>query len=692
MTGILERPQGADVPFSDPDAHAAPKRDKPLLLVVDDDEEILAYLRMLLANDFEVETHSSAIDIESRIEALQPSMLLLDYLMPGRDGMDLLRSLRANPVYDTMPIIMISALNMQDKRLAAYEAGADDFIGKPFSVPEMKAKIEVWSRMAQRSAALLRRSRHFEELALRDGMTGLFSRRYALELLDREVARHKRYGAPLSILVMDLDDFKTINDEFGHAAGDEALKYVAGVLETSLREHDVVARYGGDEFLVILPNTDIDQAALVCKKISGEELVCDLRDGVRQTLSLSIGAAAAEGAETTATGLIDAADMAMYSAKRSGKGRFFVPSKDTAYYRLLDEHNSKRRSMRDVVSRILGDFLRDRGDGAAGIARVRVELMLSLANLLALDLALSIEDRERIRNAIRLLPCLYANLDADARARLTQAEAYPDREWATVAANLERLGAGNLLKAEVDLLGHVFERYDGLGMPTGQTGDEIPSGARILSLLVGYVDLHEQHAPTPEDLDAFLAPLHAEAGRWYDPDLVARVARLVRERVNGVAAAPKGDLLLIETERVLRRLLQDRLIWDGYAVEAIAPAGDAAGLADAGGAAGEADGAGEVLAEAPPSARDRLENRPWTVALIDIDGPGGQALAERAIELMVPTVVLATSAEAERVAEAKAMGARAYVAKPISLERLLRLLAHATGGIHGEDAFESITP
>jgi len=245
-----------------------------------------------------------------------PRLALLDWQMPGLDGIEVCRRLRQEGDQPYAYLLLLTGLGGRQEMLAGLEAGADDFLTKPFDEAELKARLTA----GQRVVALQERLR---VLATRDGLTGLWNRAAVLDLLDRELARGRRQGHAVGVLLADVDHFKRINDTLGHLIGDEVLRQTARQLLEALRPYDTIGRYGGEEFLVVLPGCGAAASAAL-----GERLCEQIEEGPMESnrlpigVTISVGVAAREGASALkATALLSAADAGLYRAKADGRNR-----------------------------------------------------------------------------------------------------------------------------------------------------------------------------------------------------------------------------------------------------------------------------------------------------------------------------------------------------------------------------------
>jgi two-component system cell cycle response regulator len=259
-----------------------------------------------------------------------PDLVLLDLVLADVDGFAVCRLLKQHEETRDVPIIMLTVRGGVEDRVVGLELGADDYLAKPYADAELRARISVALRAKEAQLELRRRNQqlesklqHVQALATTDALTGLFNRRRFGEALDHECAVTKRYKSPLTLLMLDLDHFKLINDTHGHDAGDEVLRVVAELLRQSLREVDLPARIGGDELAILLPQTPKQRAETVAERIrtAVEGALVEVR-GQRIVVTASVGIADDSDVEAgDADALMRAADRALYQAKLGGRNR-----------------------------------------------------------------------------------------------------------------------------------------------------------------------------------------------------------------------------------------------------------------------------------------------------------------------------------------------------------------------------------
>ena len=291
-----------------------PKR--PRVLAIDDSDLVHRLLRARLRHE-RIDLHSVQTAEEGiRVaKELVPEVILLDIDLDDLDGFEVLARLKADPKTRDIAVIFVSASAETMDRVRGLDLGAVDFVGKPFDVTELRARV----RSALRTQRLLRM---LSQRAQLDGLTGLWNRAHLDDRLASEVSGALRHGTELSLILCDLDRFKSLNDTHGHPFGDEVLERTAAVL-TSGRSQDVACRYGGEEFAVILPGTGIKKAAEVAERHrAGVEAIEWLdRPGVRVSGSFGVADLSCIEGSASPEALISTADTALYQAKTTGRNR-----------------------------------------------------------------------------------------------------------------------------------------------------------------------------------------------------------------------------------------------------------------------------------------------------------------------------------------------------------------------------------
>ena len=320
---LLTLPALGAAPEAEP-RRAEAREAKARLLVVDDDADARDALALALGDDYEVVTAGDGQEAVELALLARPDLVLMDLYMPRMGGLDALAAMRDDVMTADVPVILISARGDDLTRARSLDLGAVDFLQKPFSALELKARIE-------RTLRLTRRETQLQLLARTDALTGLANLRAFRARLEDEVKRARRYETPLSCVMVDMDHLKPINDELGHAAGDVAIGAVAEVIRSELRETDFGARYGGDEFVMLLPHTSAAEARVLAERVCARLHASSIEVGGRRLpVAASFGVAALGGGGLDEAGetLLRRADLALYAAKRAGRGRVLVHGLD----------------------------------------------------------------------------------------------------------------------------------------------------------------------------------------------------------------------------------------------------------------------------------------------------------------------------------------------------------------------------
>jgi diguanylate cyclase (GGDEF)-like protein len=305
-------------PMAEPPA-AGGRRQKPLILVVEDDEDARMVLTELLRPRYDVDAVGDGETALKRAAELNPDLVLLDLFLPGMDGFGALTGLRRNSKTADTPVIFLSAQGDAETKSQGLSLGAADYLAKPFSEQELMARVD-------RTLKLTAQKEHFRALAQTDGLTGLPNFRSFHARLEEEVSRAHRYGHPLACAMVDLDGLKEINDKLGHAAGNRAIVALADAVREELRDTDFAARYGGDEFVVLLPQTNETQGAQFAERLRRRLVEVSQDAGLPVRGSIGVAAVNADELDSAdaAEDLLRRADEALYRAKRSGRDRVEV--------------------------------------------------------------------------------------------------------------------------------------------------------------------------------------------------------------------------------------------------------------------------------------------------------------------------------------------------------------------------------
>lgn len=295
------------------------------VLVVDDSASVRAEVIKTLS----AKVSCQYVEANNGLEAVQilmatgADLVVCDLNMPDMDGRKLVQFIRDNPKLKHVPVIVVSSESGVDNKVGLLKVGAADYVTKPFNAEELQARVQVHLELKLLRDRLKAKNAALKELSITDELTQVANRRSLMETLTSEISRTARYARPCSFLLIDVDHFKSVNDRYGHAAGDAALKHLAKVVAAHLREQDLLGRYGGEEFGVVLPETDRRGANVVAERLR----VAIARNAVQHDdqeipISASIGVASMLlGQAPCARTLIQRADTALYRAKENGRNR-----------------------------------------------------------------------------------------------------------------------------------------------------------------------------------------------------------------------------------------------------------------------------------------------------------------------------------------------------------------------------------
>lgn len=295
----------------------------PVALLIDDSPDVHRLLAMRLRSEgIDVVSASSGSEGLAMAQKSPPSVVLLDIDMPGMDGFEVLRALKDNDTTQHIPVIMLSGMHSSHDKVTAFDLGAADFITKPFDVTELRVRVRSALRVSQLLQMLSQRAQI-------DGLTGLYNRAHFDTRWEEQVAACARHGRPVSLAMFDLDHFKSVNDTYGHPAGDSAIQGLAKLLVRECRQTDIACRYGGEEFVLILPETGPTDAEALCERIRLALQDITWPKHPERKITCSVGIVGSEGTcATPAESWIEAADRNLYRAKKDGRNQIVTTTID----------------------------------------------------------------------------------------------------------------------------------------------------------------------------------------------------------------------------------------------------------------------------------------------------------------------------------------------------------------------------
>lgn len=289
---------------------------QPTILIVEDEVINIHSLSRILRGTARLcfaKTGKQALELA---EKLAVEMVLLDIMLPDINGFEVCKELKNNPATAKCTVVFVTALDSDEEEAHGLRMGAMDYIKKPFNPTIVRERV-------QNLLNLTLAYRELEELSTTDFLTGVFNRRYFMEIATTELKRHQRHGKITSILMLDIDHFKDVNDTYGHSVGDQALRHLVRICRDNLREEDIFARYGGEEFCALLPETDASTAKEVAERLryNIESTPMEL-DKHLLHMTVSIGLSGIDARqETDIEPWLERADQAMYRAKEQGRNR-----------------------------------------------------------------------------------------------------------------------------------------------------------------------------------------------------------------------------------------------------------------------------------------------------------------------------------------------------------------------------------
>jgi diguanylate cyclase (GGDEF)-like protein len=295
------------------------------ILVVDDNRDNIEIIATRLQfRGYDILSASDGAEALKSVREDKPDLILLDVMLPDIDGYEISRLIKNDEELPFIPIILVTARDSTQDKVAGLDAGADDYLTKPINFPELEARCRSMLRIKKLQDELEEKNQELERLSISDGLTGLYNHKKIHSLLHEEFERAERTNERISVAMFDLDRFKGVNDTYGHQAGDRVLEQMSAILRQTAREIDRLGRYGGEEFMALLPETDIEEATVFVERVRREVARHPFDIGKDEPLAMTISA----GVATYPHSLIDRpetlvrlADEALYAAKTGGRNR-----------------------------------------------------------------------------------------------------------------------------------------------------------------------------------------------------------------------------------------------------------------------------------------------------------------------------------------------------------------------------------
>lgn len=459
------------------------------VLAIDDSPIDLALLKVHLQKMglTALLTQDAKMGVEMAISE-QPDLILLDVVMPDISGFEVCKKLKADARTSDIPIIFISANDQPCNKSAGLNAGAIDYIGKPYDPGELKARIESVLRT-------LELKEEISSLAYSEVLTGLANRRYFFDILERQLFQAKIKGEPLTIMMLDIDRFKQVNDSFGHPVGDKVLIQMGKILRDNIYPLDTAARFGGDEFIVLMPQTPYAKAIHAAEKL--RTIIDQWQWNVsekRISITVSIGLAALEDLEVPDLDeFVKRVDDTLYVAKRQGRNRTVCWKEINSYQTVQEPENRSYGELQNKVS-LLAEQLRHqmiqtistlmKAMASKDLYTAHHAQRVQVYNLaIAEEMMVSTELKERLNSAALLHDIGKFGIPDSILQKTSPLSKY-DRgiiEQHPITS-VEILAPIGVFNRELPIIRQHHERFDGNGYPEGLKDKEITIGARILAV------------------------------------------------------------------------------------------------------------------------------------------------------------------------------------------------------------------
>ena len=502
---------------------------KRKILAVDDNPVNLQLLEAIIKriDDLEIVSESNERFAVERAVEEKPDLILMDVMMPEMDGFEVCTQLKANVNTANIPVIFLTANSQTGAQVTGYASGAVDYITKPFEPEILISKIRVVLNMIGHVEHLLNE-------ANTDKLTGLYNRRYLQDILGAQFRNANLKDQEFSLMMADVDYFKSINDTYGHLTGDLVLKRVAQVIKSNLYVNDILVRYGGEEFLIILKDTDIATAAEIGEKIRAavEKIVWEFTvEPV--AITISIGAASNKTVDSDdCEELVRMADRSLYVAKNRGRNNVvcnnqigvedeeMLEEQQTAS-ELRDKVHELAAKLKDQLFEVLKVFVKTQELRSPYLAR-QSKKVAECVRKVGVHMGVFQRHLDTIYNAALMhnvgklsLPDSIIQCDK----KLTEDEIKKLRKHPRMAADI--LGVTELFRDEKEIILHHQEYFDGTGYPRGVAGREIPFGSRLLLAAVTWdAILSGRGYRDAKTVEETLSEFKSLSGKQLDPQIV----------------------------------------------------------------------------------------------------------------------------------------------------------------------------
>lgn len=504
-------------------------QEKATILIIDDNKENLEiFSRYLEQAGYAIRIANKSADVLKALLREKIDCVFLNYRMAQGAGLEILKKIKSGENSESIPPVILTGLNKEADALTGLGEGADDYLVQPSGPEIILARLKAILRnqyLSDSLAQLNKAASELKDLSIKDGLVGLYNRKYLLESLDMEISRAKRCKYNICCLMMDIDYYKLVNDNYGHAFGDFVLKEFASCMRSCFRESDVLARYGGDEFVVLMVDTDYATVFNVAERFRRYVERYDFRDkdtAVKITVSIGISSLMEDGG-LNKDKFLYFADTACYEAKARGRNNTVLYKELAAEESMLDKAKAgeaedkiyniaeySKKSYIDAIKNLI--FAWEENNPAL---RDHSQNVLEYVRLITVGMGLAKNEVEVIENAASIHDLGMLLLSGP-----------PDNEEALKRhpmITVHLLSKNKFMKLELPIVLYHHERYDGKGYPTGLESKHIPLGARIIRVADVYATIRSQRTESGQPLDTAEAikRLESESGTQLDPEIVA---------------------------------------------------------------------------------------------------------------------------------------------------------------------------